>query len=308
MWTLLLNSNPTSNSSSGIDPAILILYNFDFQMKQELCSPQDPVIYSGFQTLRFISYPAESLTDFLALWSSIVFGIELSRHQMFDIFGSGSESEPTGNDHLKQMRERMVEEQIAGRGITDPRVLEAMRSIPRHEFVKEQTTEAYEDRPLPIGNGQTISQPYMVAWMTDVLDLETDHTVLEIGTGSGYQTAILAHIADRVYTVERHDSLTEEARKTLDRLEIQNVEYRVGDGTLGWPEHAPYDRIMVTAGAPSVPGPLKNQLSKQNGKLVIPVGESSGQVLTRVLRDGESFEREKLGNCVFVQLIGEEGW
>ncbi len=229
---------------------------------------------------------------------------------MFQWFSSGTDEEgaEAEEEGLRRLRERMVEEQIAGRGVSDPDVLEAMRTIPRHAFVEDNPRSAYEDRPLPIGRGQTISQPYMVAWMTEVLDLDDDQTVLEVGTGSGYQAAILAHIADHVYTIERHQSLMENARNVLSDLGFDNISYRVGDGSLGWPEHQPYDRITVTAGAPSVPDPLVEQLSDREGKLVIPVGKTAGQTLLRITRSGEELNREELGNCVFVQLIGEKGW
>jgi len=227
---------------------------------------------------------------------------------MFDLFGSEEQPEAESADNLRRSRERMVEDQLVGRGITDSSVLEAMREIPRHKFTDGNTRSAYEDRPLPIGRGQTISQPYMVAWMTELLELESHHEVLEIGTGSGYQTAVLAAITDHVYTIERHEELVENARMVLEHLGFDNISYRVGDGTLGWTEHAPYDREIVTAGAPAVPDSLLDQLSREKGTLVLPVGRSAGQTLMQITRDGDSYEREEHGNCVFVQLIGEEGW
>ena len=203
----------------------------------------------------------------------------------------------------------MVESQLAPRGIKDPRVLEAMRKVPRHLFVQEtQRGSAYEDYPLPIGEGQTISQPYMVALMTEALNLSGEESVLEIGTGSGYQTAVLAELACKVYSVERIPSLAGQARKTLDSLGYKNVLVRLSDGTLGWPEYAPFDRIIVTAGAPSIPEPLLEQLV-EDGILVVPVGSSLSQELIQLTRyrDG-SIRKRKLGGCVFVRLVGKHGW
>ncbi|NOY87634.1 MAG: protein-L-isoaspartate(D-aspartate) O-methyltransferase [Deltaproteobacteria bacterium] len=203
----------------------------------------------------------------------------------------------------------MVESQLVPRGIKDPRVLEAMRKVPRHLFVQEtQRGSAYEDYPLPIGEGQTISQPYMVALMTEALNLTGEESVLEVGTGSGYQTAVLAELACKVYSVERIPSLTGQARKTLDSLGYKNVLVRLSDGTLGWPEYAPFDRIIVTAGAPSIPEPLVEQLV-EDGILVVPVGSSLSQELIQLTRyrDG-SIRKRKLGGCVFVRLVGKHGW
>jgi len=212
-------------------------------------------------------------------------------------------------ERLDWARKKMVESQLVPRGIKDPRVLEAMRKVPRHLFVQEtQRGSAYEDYPLPIGEGQTISQPYMVALMTEALNLTGEESVLEVGTGSGYQTAVLAELACKVYSVERIPSLTGQARKTLDSLGYKNVLVRLSDGTLGWPEYAPFDRIIVTAGAPSIPEPLVEQLV-EDGILVVPVGSSLSQELIQLTRyrDG-SIRKRKLGGCVFVRLVGKHGW
>jgi len=202
----------------------------------------------------------------------------------------------------------MVKYQIASRGIKDPRVLKAMMEIPRHLFVPEEYIhEAYNDHPLPIGHGQTISQPFMVALMTEALDLKGEEKVLEIGTGSGYQAAILALLAKEVYTVERIQALYLSAMERLKSLGFSNVYFKLFDGTLGWEEHSPYDAIIVTAGAPSVPQPLLNQL-KDRGRLVIPVGEKHDQELLKITKVGQREIRENLGGCRFVDLIGVHGW
>jgi protein-L-isoaspartate(D-aspartate) O-methyltransferase len=207
-------------------------------------------------------------------------------------------------------REHMVERHVAARGVRDPRVLEAMRSVPREAFLPDELAEfAYADTPLPIAEGQTISQPYVVALMAAALELSPDDRVLEIGTGSGYAAAVLARIAAEVYTIERHAALSERAGETLARFGFANVHVRHGDGTLGWPEHAPYDGINVTAGGPSVPRALVEQLAV-GGRLVIPVGEeASHQRLLRLRRlaDGE-VEEEDLGAVRFVPLVGAQGW
>ena len=202
----------------------------------------------------------------------------------------------------------MVDEQIAARGVREASVLAAFRAVPRHFFVDPSYwPQAYDDHPVSIGEGQTISQPYMVAVMTEELQVEPDHKVLEVGTGSGYQTAILAELARRVFTIERHRSLSDQAAIVLDELGYGNIRYRVGDGTLGWPEAAPFDRIIVTAGGPSVPAGLVGQLAI-GGRLVLPVGSSRHQNLTTVTRTEEG-TREHIGcGCVFVKLIGQEGW
>jgi protein-L-isoaspartate(D-aspartate) O-methyltransferase len=208
----------------------------------------------------------------------------------------------------RERRLAMVATQIAARGVRDARVLEAMREVPRHRFVPEEARlEAYEDRPLPIGQGQTISQPYMVATMTETLAPQQEDRVLEIGTGSGYQTAILARLAARVHSMERHAALAERARSVLDSLGITNVQIHLGDGTEGLPEEAPFERILVTAGAPAVPQSLRQQLT-DGGRLVIPVGPSDFQHVTIVERRGDQYV-ERLGDaCTFVPLIGRLGW
>jgi protein-L-isoaspartate(D-aspartate) O-methyltransferase len=202
----------------------------------------------------------------------------------------------------------MVESQIKARGIKDHLVLEAMAKVPRHVFVPEEYADAaYDDRPLPIGSGQTISQPYMVAVMTEALKLEGGERVLEIGTGSGYQTAMLAEIVARVVTIERKPELAGPAGETLGRLGYSNVELVVGDGTRGYPAGAPYEGILVTAGAPDVPEVLLDQLA-DGGRLVIPVGNTLQQTLTRVTKQQGGYKTERLEGCVFVPLIGEYGW
>ena len=205
-------------------------------------------------------------------------------------------------------RERMAEEQLAGRGVTDPRVLAAMRRVPRHLFVEEALRErAYGDHPLPIGDGQTISQPYMVGLMTELLRLDGTQKVLEIGTGSGYQAAVLGELSARVCTVERIPKLAKRARELLEMLGYSNVWVRVANGTLGWPDEAPFDRILVAAGAPNVPPPLFEQLA-EGGCMVMPVGEANTQVLHLIeKRNGEMHTTEQAG-CVFVKLVGKYAW
>ena len=205
-------------------------------------------------------------------------------------------------------RMRMVEEQLVPRGIRSLEVLNAMRKAPRHLFVNENFHgEAYGDHPISIGSDQTISQPYMVALMTELLDVHPDHKVLEIGTGSGYQTVILAELAKEVYTVERFSSLANAAQTRFENLQYTNIYVRVGDGTVGWAEHAPYDRILVTAGAPSVPEPLTKQLADE-GKLVIPVGNRISQMLHVVTKQKGQLHTTTSCPCVFVRLIGQAGW
>ena len=202
----------------------------------------------------------------------------------------------------------MVREQLVPRGITDLKILNAFRKVPRHNFLPQKyAASAYEDCPLPIGTGQTISQPYMVALMTQCLELTPEVTVLEVGTGSGYQTAILAELASVVYSVERLQSLTEKAKTVLKDLGYQNIRIKVGDGTIGWSEYAPYDRIIVTAGAPSIPKPLVAQL-KAAGELVIPIGGSFNQTLTRARKLKKKIEINQICSCVFVPLMGKHGW
>ncbi|MBF0550710.1 MAG: protein-L-isoaspartate(D-aspartate) O-methyltransferase [Deltaproteobacteria bacterium] len=205
-------------------------------------------------------------------------------------------------------RERMVNTQLIPRGIRDQRVIDAMRKVPRHIFVEEALAgQAYSDNPLPIGYKQTISQPYIVALMTELLMLKKTDKVLEIGTGSGYQTAILAELADWVYSVERINELVIKARKNLDQLKYYNVAIKLSDGTLGLREEAPFDAIMVTAGSPTIPEPLVEQL-KVGGLMVIPVGDEFSQTLYRIIRTEDWYEKEDHGGCRFVKLIGSHGW
>jgi len=206
-------------------------------------------------------------------------------------------------------RRRMVERQVSGRGISDQGVIDAMLTIPRHLFVDDALRDqAYNDFPIPIGERQTISQPFMVAFMTEALCLKGGERVLEIGTGSGYQAAVLSRIASRVYTVERIPDLARKARRVFDALGIVNLVLKVSDGTFGWEEDAPYDAIIVTAGAPSVPPEYIAQL-KPGGRLVIPVGDRSKQILKRITRRaGDIFDEEDLLDCRFVPLLGTHGW
>jgi protein-L-isoaspartate(D-aspartate) O-methyltransferase len=205
-------------------------------------------------------------------------------------------------------RMRMVREQLMPRGITDQRVLDVMGSVPRHEFVQDALwSQAHGDFSLPIGAGQTISQPYVVARMTQALELKGDETVLEIGTGCGYQTAVLAGLADRVFSIERIKTLHVKARQTLDKLHIVNVICTVDDGTLGWRQYAPYDAIIVTAGGPDIPQPLIDQLA-ENGRMIIPVGERDTQRLVLLTKQDGEIHREDLDPVRFVSLIGDHGW
>lgn len=210
--------------------------------------------------------------------------------------------------NFESERVRMVEVQIIGRGVKDTRVLAAMRRIPRHEFLPEAIRGvAYADQALPIGEGQTMSQPYMVALMTELLELKGPERVLEIGTGSGYQAALLAELCEKVYTVERVKMLAAQARVVLDRLGYKNVAIKVYDGTYGWKEMAPFDAIIVTAGSPDVPSALVDQL-KDGGRLVIPVGERHSQQLVRMIKTSKGIVTEKSIPCIFVPLIGAHGW
>ncbi len=212
------------------------------------------------------------------------------------------------DDPFTTLREKMVSEQIARRGLQAPRLLEAFRRVPRHYFVPPECQKnAYDDGPLPIGNGQTISQPYIVALMTSLLALKGDENVLEIGTGSGYQAAILAGLAKTVHTIERHASLAERASETLSRLGYTNIYVHTGDGTRGWPDANPYQGILVTAASPSPPQPLLDQLA-EGGRLVIPVGDHYGQDLQVWERHGNKFEPESIIPVMFVPLRGEFGW
>ncbi|PIQ84531.1 MAG: protein-L-isoaspartate O-methyltransferase [Candidatus Omnitrophica bacterium CG11_big_fil_rev_8_21_14_0_20_63_9] len=209
---------------------------------------------------------------------------------------------------LEGQRTQMVKEQLQARGIVNPRVLAAFRRVPRHVFVPPQlVSEAYTDHPLPIGGGQTISQPYMVALMTERLRLQGHERVLEIGTGSGYQAAILAELALEVYSVERLPELLADVSDRLSGLGYLNVHLAAANGSLGWPERAPYDAILVTAAVPRVPQPLIEQLA-EGGRMVLPVGPAQGQVLMEVHKRGGTVTEQPLIGCVFVPLIGEYGW
>ena len=209
---------------------------------------------------------------------------------------------------FETQRVQMVDTQLISRGIYSLRVLDAMRSVPRHAFVpREYLFAAYADGPLPIGRDQTISQPYIVALMTELLELTGCERVLEIGTGSGYQAAVLAEMAKEVYTIERHPSLARSAQVTLEKLGYENVVVHIGDGTIGLVEFAPYDGILVTAAAPVVPKSLLSQL-KDGGTLVIPVGSRGSQSLERWQKKGQNQECETIISVAFVPLIGEEGW
>ncbi|MDM8004905.1 MAG: protein-L-isoaspartate(D-aspartate) O-methyltransferase [Phycisphaerae bacterium] len=211
-------------------------------------------------------------------------------------------------EECRASRRRMVDEQIRGRGIDDPRVLAAMEEVPRELFVPpEKRDAAFSDGALPLGCGQTISQPYVVAYMTACLEVQAHHRVLEVGTGSGYQTAVLARLAAEVYTIERVGALLSAARALLNSLGVGNVRSREGDGSLGWPEFAPFDRIMVTAAAPRVPESLVRQLG-EGGRLVIPVGGVAQQTLTLIrLENGRVIETPRLP-VRFVKLVGDQAW
>ncbi len=208
----------------------------------------------------------------------------------------------------ESLRNEMVETQLIPRGITDKAVLEAMREVPRHLFVAPgMESRAYGDHALPIGEGQTISQPFMVALMTQALELTGSERVLEIGTGSGYQTTILSKLAEQVFSIERVESLTARARAVLEQLGISNVAIRIGDGTIGWKEFEPYDRIIVTAGAPEVPRSLEEQLGDP-GIMAVPVGSQGLQQLRIIVKSQGEVSVRDAGGCVFVPLVGKEGW
>lgn len=210
--------------------------------------------------------------------------------------------------NFQKARDRMVETQIISRGIKDSRVLEALRKVPRHLFVEEALKEqAYSDYPLPIGEKQTISQPYIVALMTETLQLKGDEKILEIGTGSGYQAAVLAELAGRVFSIERFPGLAFRANQILQKLGYRNVIIRVADGSLGWPDEAPFDGIMATAGTPKVPQPLVDQLG-MGGRLILPVGDRLSQELVLVERAPEGVRKTHLGGVRFVDLVGKWGW
>lgn len=204
-----------------------------------------------------------------------------------------------------ELRKSMVSGQLAGRGINNPRILEVFLKVERHKFVSQDLQDcAYSDCPLPIGEGQTISQPYMVALMTSCLNLSGSERVLEIGTGSGYQTAILAELAKEVYSIERLPSLSKNAESILKGLGYSNIKLAVGDGTLGWPEYAPFDRIIITAATPRVPLPLSEQLAKK-AKMALPIGDTYSQVLTLIEEKEGTMESTRICGCVFVPLVGK---
>ncbi|HEY4484887.1 MAG TPA: protein-L-isoaspartate(D-aspartate) O-methyltransferase [Nitrospiria bacterium] len=208
----------------------------------------------------------------------------------------------------ERARLRMVDEQLVARGIRDPRVLSAMGRVPRHLFVEGALRDrAYGDHALPIGERQTISQPYMVALMTEALELRGGERVLEIGGGSGYQTAVLAELAAKVFSIERIPLLAARARTLLASLGVRNVTIRVQDGSSGWSEEAPFDAIVVAAGSPDLPAPLTAQL-KEGGRLVIPIGDRSSQSLKKAVKTSEGIQVASLTGCLFVPLIGEHGW
>lgn len=211
-------------------------------------------------------------------------------------------------DSFERLRQNMLDTQLIPRGIRQKEVLYAMFTVPRHLFVEEGLyAQAYSDFPLPIGEKQTISQPYMVALMTESLGLTGREKVLEIGTGSGYQTAVLSMLADKVYSVERISTIAARARKILDSFMCSNVVIKVGDGTIGWRDESPFDAIIATAGSPQVPPAYIEQL-KVGGRLVMPVGQEEMQELVRITKKGDSFTTEVLGGCRFVKLIGKHGW
>jgi len=229
---------------------------------------------------------------------SAAFGIG----RRLDVFG-----ESMTHDY-RLARERMVKNQLIPRGITDERVLRAMGKVHRHLFIEEALIgEAYNDHPLPIGHKQTISQPYIVALMTQALGLKGKEKTLEIGTGSGYQTTILAELSKRVYTIERIKPLMEKAIQLLGRLGYSNIIFKAYDGTLGWKERQPFDAIIVTAGAPRVPDPLLDQLAI-GGRMLIPIGDKYSQELIKVTKRKKDYKKENLGGCRFVDLIGVYGW
>ena len=220
----------------------------------------------------------------------------------------GTKPEHDETDDCGEDRDRMVDTQLSVRGLCDARVLEVFRKVPRHRFVRPQDLNyAYDDHPLSIGYGQTISQPYMVALMTQELRADKNCKVLEIGTGSGYQTAILAELAGEVYTVERITELGDRAQDVLRELGYGNVHFRVGDGTVGWREEGPFDRIMVTAGGPKTPPSLTDQLA-DDGVMLIPIGPMYRQELTSVVKHKGKVSSQTVCGCVFVKLLGQEGW
>jgi len=215
---------------------------------------------------------------------------------------------PTSKDYIRR-RLQMVDEQLMARGINDREVLDAMRFLPRHDFVNEEFKPyAYDDTPLPTGEGQTISQPYMVAFMSERLRVKPDHTVLEVGTGSGYQTAILCELTEYVYSIERYSRLADAAGERLNQLDYNNVDIHVGDGSQGLPDMAPFDRIMVTAAVPQIPGVLCSQLKVIGGRMILPVGDHQEQELKLVIRRDDRFSVRTLLKVKFVPLIGRYGF
>ncbi|HWC78201.1 MAG TPA: protein-L-isoaspartate(D-aspartate) O-methyltransferase [Blastocatellia bacterium] len=221
---------------------------------------------------------------------------------------SNSPKDRTNGEHIQQSQRAGMVDLLRSRGIRDERVLQAMLEIPRHSFVPEALrSKAYGDHALPIGDMQTISQPYMVARMTELLEVDKTSTVLEIGAGSGYQTAVLSAVAGRVYAIERLSELARRAQANIRQLGCYNATVKWFDGTIGWSEHAPYDGILVAAGSPEVPEPLVAQLGV-GGKLVIPVGDEETQSLVRLIKTENGIIREEQGSCAFVKLIGRHGW
>lgn len=211
-------------------------------------------------------------------------------------------------DRYSTIREKMVHEQIIARGVKDPRTLEAMMTVPRHLFVDDaMRARAYGDYPLPIAAGQTISQPYIVSCMTEALQLQGHEKVLEIGTGSGYQAAVLSRLCEQVYTVERINTLLVSARKVFDALRYYNIQAKLDDGTMGWPENGPYDAVIVTAGGHKIPPPLIDQLADP-GRLIIPVGDQHVQELQLLTKSDGEVRVEVISNVRFVDLIGQHGW
>lgn len=210
---------------------------------------------------------------------------------------------------ISEVKKRsMIDSQLKSRGISSLEVLRAMSVVPREKFVSSEFIEAaYNDGPLSIGSGQTISQPYMVAMMTEALMLRKNDKVLEIGTGSGYQAAVLQEISSHIYSIERIRSLAENAKALLGSLGYSEITIKIGDGTLGWPEEAPFDAIIVTSASPSVPETLMSQLA-DNGRMIIPVGSKNNQRIIRITRSGDNYSKEEMLSCIFVPLIGKYGW
>ena len=228
---------------------------------------------------------------------------------MFRIFhpGSSNDGDRVVVDY-EVARTRMVKEQLIGRGITDEKVLAAMAVVPRHLFVDQAFwPRAYGDHPLPIGDDQTISQPYIVGLMTAALELSEGEKVLEIGTGSGYQAAILSAVGVSVFTVERHKSLSQRAQKLLRSLRLKNISYKIEDGSIGWEDRAPFDGIIVTAGAPDIPDVLIHQLAI-GGRIVIPVGDRGTQRMLKIVKGDGVIEKSDICDCSFVPLLGKQGW